>query len=158
MNWTRIRLFIAAVRKFIRRRVRLFLYFLILIIVAGNLGTLIALAQWFWSKEGVTGIDVVRCLVTYAIAIAAISFADCFLHHDEEQDDNRTALLILFGILIGAVGSAVIVLFVDSPVPIRNWTIATCLLTGTLWFAANVHNPKLVQPDAYDALGGENPV
>ena len=149
---------VGALRKFIRRRIRLLLYFLILIMVVGNLGTIIGLAQWFWSKKGVTPIDVVRCLVTYAIAIAATSFADCFLHRDEEQEDNRTYLLIFFGILVGAVGSAVVVLFIDSPTAIRNWTIATCVLSAVLWFAANAQNPNLVRPDAYDALGGENPV
>jgi hypothetical protein len=142
--------------RFCRRRVRLFLYFIILIAVVGNAGTLISWGQWVWGSGEITALAVLRSFATYTIAIAATSFADCFLRRSES--DNRTSLLLWFGLMCAAIGAGTVVLSVNSGNAARNAIYISAILAACIWFAANGRNPNLVEPTAYSTLGGENPL
>ena len=135
-------------------RCRLFLYFFFLICLLGNFGTIFSCGQWFFEKEHVTGLQVLRNFGTYTIAIAVTSFADVLLRKTE--DNNRTWLLILFVSMAFAVAAGGIVLWVDSRQSLQNAAITSAALAAYLWFAAHWRDPHLI--DSYAALGEENPV
>jgi hypothetical protein len=157
MNLTRlIRVVWLTLCRFCRRRVRLFLYFIILIVLVGNTGTLISWGQWIWGSGEITALAVLRSFATYTIAIAATSFADCFLRRSES--DNRTSLLLWFGLMCAAIGAGILVLSVNSGNAARNSIYISAVLAACIWFAANSQNPNLVEPTAYSTLGGENPL
>jgi hypothetical protein len=142
--------------RFFRRRVRLYLYFIISIVLVGNTGTLISLGRWVWGSGEITTLAVLRNFATYTIAIAATSFADCFLRRSES--DNRTSLLLLFGLMFAAIGAGIVVLSVSSENATHNSILISAVLAACIWFTANDQNPNLVEPTAYSTLGGENPL
>lgn len=137
-------------------RCRLFVYFFALICILGNFGTLFSFGQWIFGKEQVTGLDVLRNFGTYTIAIAVTSFADTMLRKTDE--DNRTWLLLLFVLMGISVIAGGIMLWVDSPVTLRNSAIVSAVLAASLWFSAHSNDPNLVDATAYSTLGKENPV
>ena len=142
--------------RFVRRRIRLGLYFVFLIAAVGNTGTLFSWGQWAWGAGDITSLSVLRNFATYTIAIAATSFADYFLRRSET--DNRTTLLFLFGLMCVAIGAGIIVLCVNAADAVHTSIYVTSLLAAYIWFAANWQNTNLVEPSAYDTLGGKNPM
>jgi hypothetical protein len=99
--------FFARMSRWFRRRERLFLYFIFLIAIVGNLGTLVTLGQFVLGGTG-TYLAVLKSFATYTIAVAAISFADRLMQPPEDHADNRTLLLRWFGVAIISIGAGVL--------------------------------------------------
>lgn len=142
-----------------RHRKRLFIYYLVLIVVFGNLGTLISLAQHlFGNPQTVKLHDVLRNFATYTIAIAVTSLADYILKVANGRYDARSIFLVLFGIAGTAALSGLFVLWSDALPYVQKAMFVSAILASWLWFIAKGDDPALVTSDAYDALGGENPM
>jgi hypothetical protein len=149
--------FFGRMSRWCRRRENLFVYFFACILIAGNLGTLITLGQFLWGGTA-TYLAVLKSLATYTIAIAATSFADRLVQQADSQEKNRTELLRYFLLGLISVGAGVIVLYCDT-VPVINYAIiASAASAALLWFIVNIDHPNLVKDDAFDALGGGNPM
>lgn len=141
-----------------RHRKRLFIYYLVLIVVLGNLGTLISLAQHLFGKpQTVQLLDVLRNFATYTIAIAVTSLADYVLKVANGRYDARSIFLVLFGIAGIAALSGLFVLWSNALPDVQKAMWVSAIFASWLWFIAKGDDPALVADDAYDALGGVDP-
>jgi len=142
-----------------RHRKRLFIYYVILIVVFGNVGTLFSLAQHlFDSHQTVRLLDVLRNFATYTIAIAVTSFADYMLKVANGRYDARSTLLVLFGLAGTAALAGLFVLWSDALASVQKAMFISAILASWLWFIAKGDDPALVTTDAFDALGGKDPM
>ena len=153
-----MRRFFTAVKRFFSRRKRLFLYFLIFVAVFGNIGTLICFGQYLYGCAGITMVTVLRNFATYTIAIAVTAFADHLVKETENNDDRRTNLLVLFGLVLCSVGAGAVVLIIDKSQYLNPSITVSAVVAAIIWFAVNGDHPNLVRADAYSALGKENPM
>ena len=145
-------------KRFLSRRKRLFLYFLIFVAVFGNIGTLICFGQYLYGCTGITLVTVLRNFATYTIAIAVTAFADHLVKQTENDEDRRTNLLVLFGLVLCSVGTGALVLIIDKPPYINPAISVSAVVAAIIWFAVNGDHPNLVSADAYSTLGKENPM
>ena len=133
----------------------LLLYFIIVVCMLGALGAWIPAAQIWFGNKTLMWVNVHRSLATYIISIAITAFADCIVRKQDE--DNTTFQLLLLGLTLAVVASALIVLLIDVEATIVRYSIYGTILAAIIWLMVNDAHPELTKTDAYSAIGGEIP-
>jgi len=131
---------------------RLLIYFLLVIVLFGGLGTWISFGQWRADKARFDLLNVYHNFATYIIAIAVTAFADYLM--TKRENENRTLTLALFGLALISALAAVVVLVVDTMDTVKTCATMGAASAALLWLIINDENENLTEGNPLSAIGG----
>ncbi len=129
------------------------IYFSVIVVLFGNLGTWIALGQYLLGERSATGAVVLGNFATYFIAIAFTASAD----HTLRGEKDRTVSFIYYSAALVSATAGSCVLAVNNNIFIGICTFVGALVALLLWLCVSTSNPDHDDSDAIDALGGRIP-